>query len=77
MEKDMMNNARVGKTRDASHALPILTMRIKIMHTKTFTKTPVYLEFMSRLPSLDEIEFENTEEEIVINLKMKSAENFL
>ena len=35
-------------------------------------KTPLYLEFMLRLPSGDEVEFENMEDEVVINLKTKS-----
>ena len=35
-------------------------------------KNPLYLEFMLRLPSGDEVEFENMEDEVVINLKTKS-----
>ena len=35
-------------------------------------KNPLYLEFMLRLPSGDEIEFENIEDEVIINLKTKS-----
>ena len=35
-------------------------------------KNPLYLEFMLRLPSGDEVEFENTQDEVVINLKTKS-----
>ena len=44
-----------------------------MMNTKMYAKkTPLYLEFRLRLPSGDEVEFENTEDEVVINLKTKS-----
>ena len=44
-----------------------------MMNTKMSTKKPpIYLEFMLRLPSGDEVEFENTQDEVVINLKTKS-----
>ena len=40
-------------------------------YKKVNEKNPLYLEFMLRLPSGDEVEFENTEDEVVINLKTK------
>ena len=45
-------------------------------------KTPLYLEFSLRLPSGDLVEFENDEDDVVINLKTKfvksvSISNFI
>ena len=39
---------------------------------KKDTKKPLYLEFALRLPSGDLIEFENDEDDVVINLKTKA-----
>ena len=41
-------------------------------NTKKFTKKTLYLEFALRLPSGDLIEFENDEDDVVINLKTKA-----
>ena len=44
-----------------------------MMSTKTNQeKNPLYLEFSLRLPSGDLVEFENEEDDVVINLKTKS-----
>ena len=34
-------------------------------------KTPLYLEFSPKLPSGDLVEFENDEDDVVVNLKTK------
>lgn len=39
---------------------------------KKFTNKPLYLEFALRLPSGDLVEFENNEDDVVINLKTKT-----
>ena len=39
---------------------------------KKFTKKPLYLEFALMLPSGDLVEFENNDDDVVINLKTKT-----
>ena len=39
---------------------------------KNHEKNPLYLEFALRLPSGDLVEFENNEDDVVINLKTKT-----
>ena len=41
-------------------------------YKKVQEKTPLYLEFSLRLPSGDLVEFENDEDDVVINLKTKA-----
>ena len=41
-------------------------------YKKIQEKNPLYLEFSLRLPSGDLVEFENEEDDVVINLKTKS-----
>ena len=42
---------------------------------KKSRKNPLYLEFSLRLPSGDLVEFENDEDDVVINLKTKANWN--
>ena len=42
---------------------------------KNSRENPLYLEFSLRLPSGDLVEFENEEDDVVINLKTKSRWN--
>ena len=41
-------------------------------YKKVHEKNPLYLEFALRLPSGDLVEFENNEDDVVINLKTKT-----
>ena len=42
------------------------------MNIKSTREKPLYLEFALRLPSGDLVEFENDEDDVVINLKTKA-----
>ena len=57
--------------------MKILKVSGKLSLTKTMNskkiqeKNPLYLEFSLRLPSGDLVEFENDEDDVVVNIKTK------